>query len=70
MRHHRPVQLTLALPAADYAAYAGAAAILNRVMGRKAPDVLVLIVHSLRSRDTHGLAEDFLDAIGWSPRRR
>ena len=70
MRHHRPIQLTLALPAADYAAYAGAVAILTRVMGCKAPDVLVLIVHSLRSRDPHGLAEDFLDAIRWSPKRR
>ncbi|MEO6569375.1 MAG: hypothetical protein ABIO94_11485 [Opitutaceae bacterium] len=68
--HHRPIQLNLALPAADYAAYAGAVAILTRVMGSKAPDVLVLIMHSLRSRDPHGLAEDFLDAIGWLPTRR
>ena len=61
----RPVQLSLALPAADYRAYVAATRILNRIMGRKAPDALALIQHNLSKRDSTGVADDYLDSIGW-----
>ena len=59
------VQLTIALPKRDYATYHGGVALLTRVMGRQAPNVLTLIVHTLRCRDRRGLAEDYLDSIIW-----
>lgn len=34
-------------------------------MGTKAPDVITLIQANLRERDARGLAEDYLDGIGW-----
>jgi hypothetical protein len=34
-------------------------------MGRKAPDALALIRHNLLRRDPTGLADDYLDSIGW-----
>ena len=64
-RSSRPVQLTLALPPADYRAYVAAARILARIMGRKAPDALALIHHNLVKRDPTGVADDYLDSIGW-----
>lgn len=41
-------------------------------MGAQAPDVLVLIQANLRGRDARGLAEDYLDVVGWphAERRR
>ena len=53
------------LPAADYRVYASAARLLIRVMGRKAPDALALIRHTLGGRDATGIADDYLDAISW-----
>lgn len=64
------IKLTIALPATHHAAYAEAVRLLIRVMGRKAPDVLSLIVHSLRCRDSRGLAEDYLESINWPKKRR
>lgn len=61
----RPVQLTLALTAADYRPYVRATRILNRIMGSKAPDALALIQHNLSKRDSTGVADDYLDSIGW-----
>lgn len=34
-------------------------------MGAKAPDVITLIQTNLQGRDARGLAEDYLDDIGW-----
>ena len=59
------VQLTIALPKRDYAAYHGALAVLAQVMGKKAPDLIALVVHTLRCRDSRGLAEDYLESINW-----
>ncbi len=59
------VQLTIALPKRDYAVYHDCIGILTQVMGKKAPDLLGLIVHTLRCRDSHGLAEDYLESVHW-----
>jgi hypothetical protein len=59
------VTLIISLPEQDYAAYLAAGRHLVRVMGNKAPDLLGLVVHTLRCRDGHGLAEDYLDSVGW-----
>jgi hypothetical protein len=34
-------------------------------MGAQAPDVITLIRTNLQERDARGLAEDYLDAVGW-----
>jgi len=57
--------IQVALPAADYRVYASAARLLTRIMGRKAPDALALIRHTLGGRDATGIADDYLDAISW-----
>ena len=64
------VHLTIALPASHHAAYADAIRILVRVMGKRAPDVLSLVVHTLCCRDSRGLADDYLESIEWPVERR
>ena len=64
------VHLTIALPASHHAAYAEAIRLLVRVMGKRAPDVLSLVVHTLRCRDSRGLADDYLESIEWPVKRR
>lgn len=59
------VTLIVPLPEQDYAAYTDAGRHLVRVMGKKAPDLMELVVHSLRCRDGRGLAEDYLESVGW-----
>lgn len=59
------VKLTVALPLRDYAAYTEGVRLLSRVMGKRTPDALALIVHTLSSRDGKGLAEDYLESIHW-----
>lgn len=61
----RPVQLKLPLPAADYRVFVLATRILRRVMGRKAPTTLVLIQRNLTERDANGVADDYLEWVGW-----
>ncbi|MBL9217557.1 MAG: hypothetical protein JNG82_03655 [Opitutaceae bacterium] len=61
----RPVQLNLPLPAADYRVFVLATRILRRVMGRKAPTTLVLILRNLTERNANGVADDYLDWVGW-----
>ena len=61
----RLIPLTVALPQGDYRVYAAAARILARIMGRKAPDALALIQHQLVKRDSTGIADDYLDSVGW-----
>ncbi|MFZ5495599.1 MAG: hypothetical protein ACOZE5_09740 [Verrucomicrobiota bacterium] len=63
--HSRPVQLKLPLPAADYRVFVLATRILRRVMGRKAPTTLVLIQRNLTERDANGVADDYLEWVGW-----
>jgi hypothetical protein len=59
------IQLTIGLPANDYAAYRAAKRMLSRTMGKHAPSVLGLIVNTLRCRDSRGLAEDYLESVNW-----
>jgi len=59
------VKLTVALPLRDYAAYTEGVRLLSRVMGKRTPDALALITHTLSSRDGQGLAEDYLESIHW-----
>ena len=64
------VHLTIALPGSHHAAYAEAIRLLVRVMGKRAPDLLSLVVHTLRCRDSRGLADDYLESIAWPVKRR
>lgn len=61
----RPVQLKLPLPAADYRVFVLATRILRRVMGRKAPTTLTLIQRNLTERSANGVADDYLEWVGW-----
>jgi len=61
----RPVQLKLPLSAADYRVFVLATRILRRVMGRKAPTTRVLIQRNLTERDPNGVADDYLEWVGW-----
>jgi len=64
-RRARPIQFTVELPPADYRVYAKAARILSRIMGAQAPTVIALIQAQLGGRDPTGVADDYLDSIGW-----
>lgn len=57
--------IQVSLSETEYRPYATAARLLIRVMGRKAPDALTLIRHTLRGRDATGIADDYLDSISW-----
>lgn len=59
------VQLTVPLLAADHRVYVSAARILRRIMRNQAPDVLILIQSKLIKHDATGVAEDYLDLVGW-----
>jgi len=64
---HRPTHIHLNVPlaAVDYRIYASAARKLRRIMGRKAPDPLGLVLFSLQGRDAIGVADDYLDSVRW-----
>ena len=66
----RLVQLSLALPVDDYSAFLTAVRLLVRRMGVQAPDVVALLVHTLRRRDAAGLVEDYLEAVDWPVKLR
>jgi len=65
-----PVIITVSLTPAEYRPFASAVHRLRRILGTKAPDAGSLIHANLRGRDARGLAEDYLDAIGWPHDRR
>lgn len=54
--------LTIVLPLTDYRVYAAAARKLRCSLGRKAPDVLILIQHELSNRDVNLVVDDYLHA--------
>lgn len=62
-------KITLSLSLSEYRAYAQAARILTRLMGRSAPTVEGLIQAQLTGRDAVGVADDYLDLIEWPPDR-
>jgi len=78
MRHLNFVRLTVRLPANEHQVFVSAVRILKRVMREQAPNVEVLIQSKLLKHDATGLAEDYLDLVGWPhaerrliiPRRR
>lgn len=59
------VIIKLPLPRRDYRVFLAARRILIRVMGDKAPDTIRLIQNNLTERDAIGLADEYLDAVGW-----
>ena len=59
------LHLTVPFPLKDHRTFVSATRILGRVMGKKAPSTLTLIQHNLTGRDPEGIAEDYLDFIGW-----
>lgn len=63
------IKINLLIPSSEYRAYEQAARILTRLMGRSAPTVDRLIQTQLTGRDATGVADDYLDLIGWPPGR-
>lgn len=63
--HAINVSITLVLPRGDHDEFTGAIDILRRIMRRKAPTLDQLMLHQLTRRDAEGLADEYLDAIGW-----
>jgi hypothetical protein len=65
--HHRSslVRITVPLTAADHRVYVSAARILRRIMRDQAPDVVTLIQSKLTKHDATGVAEDYLEVVGW-----
>ncbi len=61
----RSVQIRCPLPADDYHVFVAAQRTLRLVMGRKAPAVETLIQHTLSERTASGIADDYLEWVGW-----
>jgi hypothetical protein len=61
----RFVTLKIPLPRRDHRAFLAARRVLVRIMGAKAPDTIGLIQQNLRGRDARGLADEYLDTVGW-----
>ncbi len=59
------VILQIPLPRRDHRAFLAARRILVRIMGEKAPDTMGLIQKQLLGRDARGLADEYLDTVGW-----
>jgi hypothetical protein len=59
-------QFSLIISAADFRAYQAAARTLAKTMGRRrAPTACALMEFNLSQRDAGGIADDYLDSIGW-----
>lgn len=61
----RLVTLKIPLPCRDHRVFLAASRFLVRLMGAKAPDAIGLIQQNLRGRDARGLADEYLDTVGW-----
>lgn len=59
------VTLKIPLPRRDHRAFLAARRVLVRIMGAKAPDTIGLIQQHLIGRDARGLADEYLDTVGW-----
>lgn len=68
-RASKYVHITVPFPPKDHRTFVSATRILRRVMGKKAPSTLTLIQRNLTGRDSEGIADDYLDFIGWSDGR-
>jgi hypothetical protein len=60
------LRITVPFPAKDHGTFVSATRMLRRLMGKKAPTTLTLIQRNLTGRDPEGIADDYLDFIGWS----
>lgn len=65
-----PILVTVSLTPSEYRPFVCAAHRLRRILGARAPKACTLIQANLRGRDARGLAEDYLDVIGWPPVQR
>ena len=65
IRNRHTVQVTLALLSRDYRSFVAAARLLVRIMGAHAPTLPALIELQLKGRDATGVADDYLDSVGW-----
>lgn len=70
MSSRPPVLVTVSLSPTEYRPFVLAVSRLRRILGAKAPDTGGLIQTNLRGRDARGLAEDYLDSIGWPHAKR
>jgi hypothetical protein len=61
----RLVTLKIPLPRRDHRVFLAARRILVRIMGVKAPATIGLIQQNLSGRDARGLADEYLDTVGW-----
>lgn len=61
----RLVTLKIPLPRRDHRVFLAARRILVCIMGAKAPDEIGLIQQNLSGRDARGLADEYLDTVGW-----
>lgn len=59
------VSLTVYLPIRDHRVFLSARRILVRIMGKKAPDTAALIGQHLSGRDATGVADEYLEMVGW-----
>lgn len=59
-------KFSLMVSAADFRAYQAAARTLAKTLGRRrAPTACALMEFNLSQRDAGGIADDYLDSIGW-----
>lgn len=69
-RRPQTITITIRLLTADYETFESAVLILRRIMSDQAPDLMLLVCSKLAKHDATGLAEDYLDLVGWPHARR
>lgn len=60
-----PVQIGVALRAAEYRTFVSAARYLVRIMGTQAPDLPKLLRVQLGGRGPAEIADEYLDSVAW-----
>ncbi len=65
MSHSPPIQIDVLLSVSDYRSYVRAARLIARIKKADAPTAVTLIEALLAGRDATGVADDYLDSIGW-----
>lgn len=59
------VSISVSLRRLEYRVYVTAQRNLRRILGTRAPDVDALIQAQIAGRDAVGIADEYLDRIGW-----
>ena len=62
--------LKIELPAAEYRVFVEAARLLRLIMQGQAPSLQALIQSKLIKHDATGVADDYLDLVGWPYAKR